>query len=234
MGIFDKDTDLFTEYDVELVFRDKIMGGIPGDPALIEAWLRRHAGEEHAEQHQRLVIQTLREMGADVDDEIEDFDERVQKAVESVAAMKQTNIFKANGHGPYIESRQVKAMLKEVTNILFAGDRWGKTRKGPKSFLAERVFVEPLQIELGRNDPDGYDLFVGHVSDASGKRSTLTYYAFVLQPTIRFRLKVTDDCIDPKHWPMIWVHAQENGLGALRSQGHGTFDITKFDQVGAN
>jgi hypothetical protein len=31
---------LFTRYRARLVFRDKVLGGVPKDPRLIEGWLR--------------------------------------------------------------------------------------------------------------------------------------------------------------------------------------------------
>lgn len=34
------------------------------------------------------------------------------------------------------------------------------------------------------------------------------------------------DTISPEQWTAILMHAQENGLGAVRSQGFGTFDVT--------
>ena len=44
-----------------------------------------------------------------------------------------------------------EAALKESVHILYAGDRWGKTKKGPKSFVAERVFLEGDRIYLGNS-----------------------------------------------------------------------------------
>src|ERR1700730_9140937 len=46
-GIFDAQSTLFTRYAARLVFRDKLLGGVPRDPKLIEAWhcgLRATAG----------------------------------------------------------------------------------------------------------------------------------------------------------------------------------------------
>src|ERR1700738_3167344 len=157
MGIFDD--QLFTEYQVRLRFRDKVMGGVPMDPAIIEGWLRSKAGISDAEEVRQATVRTLQELGADVTS----YDD-LQKASEMLAKVRQTNGFKVDEDGPYLESRAVKAMLKESTNILYAGERWGRTLKGPKSFLAERVFVDPDHISLGKPTFDGVDLFIGHTT----------------------------------------------------------------------
>jgi len=39
------------------------------------------------------------------------------------------------------------------------------------------------------------------------------------------------DCLTPEQWADLWVHAQENGLGALRSQGFGRFFIQQWERI---
>jgi hypothetical protein len=176
------------------------------------------------------------------------------EASEKVATEKQSNGFKRGNGGLYIESRQVKAMLKESTNILFAGERWGATGKGPKSFMAERVFVNPAIVCLDRAEPDGIELVIGHVSGPKGPQSTITYVEYAIEPTLEFEVWVTknqvtvkgskakpgeeespdkatagQESLTAKQWALIWTHAQENGLGALRSQGYGRFDVLAWD-----
>jgi len=228
MGIFDN-AGVFTTYHARLRFRDRLMGGVPKDPKVIEAWIRTKAMITDTEELQRMVFQTLIEMGADVTPDMS-YEEMVTVS-EQVAAIKQSVGFKVGEQGLYLESRVVKAMLKEVTNILYAGDRWGKTKKGPKSFVAERVFVNPDKIWLGVDDPTGVHLFVGHPSGPRGPQSNLTYYEYVERPEIEFDVIVAQDAVDDDHWPEMWQLGQENGLGALRSQGFGRFDIEEWEQV---
>lgn len=229
MGIFDTQTDVFTTYHARICFRDKLMGGVPKDPKIIEGWLRSKAGIEDTEEVKQAMLRTLSELGADVRPGMT-YDELVA-ASEQLATSKQTNGFKVGECGLYIESRQIKSMLKESTNILFAGDRWGKTKKGPKSFVAERVFVNPDKLFLGTKEPTGVDLFIGHTSGPRGPQSNLTYYEYVTEPEIEFTVMVAEDAIPQENWAQIWVHAQENGLGALRSQGFGRFDIMQWDKL---
>ena len=120
---------------------------------------------------------------------------------------------------------------KENTNTLYAGERWGKTKKGPKAYLSERVFVDEERIYLGREKADGVHLQIGHVTGPQGPRSTLTYYDYVQQPTISFTLSSVEDCITADQWKRILVLMQRNGVGALRSLGHGQFRITAFDRA---
>lgn len=231
MGIFDTKAGVFTTYRAELKFRDKLMGGTPKDPKIIEGWLRSKAGIQDTEEVREAMLRTLIELGADNISSQSSFDELVE-ASQALAAQKQTNGFKVCPDGGlYIESRQVKAMLKEATNILYAGERWGRTKKGPKSYLAERVFVNPDKIMLGAPQASGIDLFIGHTTGPKGPQSNLTYIEYVSQPTLTFDVMVAEDAIGHKHWPQLWVLAQENGLGALRSQGFGRFDIVLWERI---
>lgn len=228
MGIFNTAaSDVFTTYHARLVFRDRLMGGVPTNPKIIEAWLRSKAGIEQEEEIRRAMLRTLLELGAEVSPDMS-FAE-LEAASEGLAAQRQTNGFKTDTHGLYIESRQIKAMLKESTNVLFAGERWGVTKKGPRSFVAERIFIAQDRIPLGRMEPDGVELFIGHVSGPKGPQSTLTYHQYVERPTLEFDVLALRDQVKPEQWREVWLHAQENGLGALRSQGFGRFDVEAWD-----
>lgn len=230
MGIFDKQSsDVFATYHARLAFRDKVMGGTPRNPKIIEGWLRSKAGMDDTEEIQQVTYRTLTEMGIEVRPDMTY--EELEAASNAVAASKQTNGFKMDENGLYIESRTVKAMLKEVTNILYAGNRWGVTKKGPRSFLAERVFVNPDNISLGVMEATGIEMFIGHTSGPKGPQSNLTYIEYVTGATISFDVMVLQDAIEAKHWPELWLAAQENGLGSLRSQGHGRFDIMEWSEV---
>jgi len=213
-----------------LQFRDKVMGGIPKDPKLIEGWLRAKAGIEDVEEIRVAMIRTLQERGAEGIDADSPY-EVVEKAAEQIAGTKETSGFKRDSHGLYIESRQIKAALKEATNILYAGQRVGPTKKGARSFLAERVFPTPDQIYLGRSEPDGIEMVVGHVTGPQGPRSTLGYHEYARGATVLFDILVARNEIPTEWWPDIWTLIEENGIGALRSQGYGKTDVLAFDEI---
>jgi hypothetical protein len=227
-GVLDNQSQLFVHYDAQLTFRDKLLGGVPKDPKLIEGWLRAKAGLESGQELRRALLRTLSELGLNASGETTSED--LIHASEELVARRLTTGFKRGEQGLYIEARQIKALLKECTNILFAAERWGPTRKGPKSFLAERVFVQPDRVWLGTDAPDGLEQVVGHLSGPTGPVSTLGYHEYVVRPTLTFSVWVVRDLISASQWADVWVLAQEIGLGAVRSQGHGRFQLTRWSR----
>ena len=228
-GVFDPCSKVFERWHARLVFRDKLIGGVPKDPKLIEGWLRAKAGLEDAQEIRQAMLRTLSEVGVEVSADMSF--EQLERASQVLAGRKQTTGFKVGERGLYVESRQVKAMLKESTNVLFGGERWGPTRKGPRSFLAERVFVDPPRLWLGAEEPAGVELMIGHLMGPTGPRSTLGYHEYVEQPVLEFSVLVVRNSITPEQWADIWVHAQENGFGALRSQGFGRFYVDCWERA---
>ncbi len=228
--IFGLEADLWTVYRARLAFRDKLVGGIPKDPKLIEGWLRNKAGIEDAQEMRVAMLRTLAEVGGGAPEVSIDGDDLAQ-ATSALISQKRTTGFKIGLDGLYVEGRQVKAMLKESTNIVFAGERWGPTRKAAKAFFAERVFIDPDKLTLGVVEPTGVEMVVGHLGGPTGPRSTLGHYEFVEQPSLEFRVMVLRDCITADQWRAIWCHAQENGFGTLRSQGYGRFDVVQWESL---
>lgn len=250
MGIFDnipETQDLYTAYKVDLQFRDKIVGGIPLDPKIVQNWLASRMGDDDRNDLKIRLIQTLQERGVPIEAEMS-FEEII-KLAEEFAETRNANGFKRDepwrtpNRGLYIESRIVKAAIKEVTSILYTGAKWGqRAKKGgadgemiggksPKSMMAERAFVEPQRIYLGVMDPTGIDTFVGHVMTMQGPRSTLTRYEFVYQPKVTFYVAAAEDFVKFEDWAKLWRLCQDNGIGSLRSQGHGTFDVIGWTKV---
>ena len=236
MGIFANQSKLWTRYRAQITFRDKIMGGVPRNTELVEGWIRSKSGITDEEEIKSLVRRTMIENGTWRDDMTDD---EIQSASKQVAALKQTTGFKRDAvMGLFIESRQLKAGIKEATNILFPWTGGSSKQKeaygigkSMKSFLAERVFVSPDRLYLGQAEPDDVELMIGQVSGPQGRRSTLGYHEYVAGATIDFDVLVAHDVIKQEWWVDIWSLMEENGLGALRSQGHGKFDINAWDKV---
>jgi hypothetical protein len=236
--------DFYTRYATRLQVREKIMGGIPLNPKTIEAWLRSKAGVTVEEEVRMMLVRTLIERGAELDPAETDMG-RIMAASDAIAAEKQTNGFKKNGQGLYIEGRQIKAMLKESINALFAGETvqengktkragWGPTKKGPKAFAAEHVFIDDERVLLGAPEPSGVEFVIGHIIGAGGPRSTIGYVEYVLQPALDFTVlcdPIAEEAITHERWRKIWLHAQENGVGAMRSQGHGRFNVVRWERL---
>lgn len=219
---------IYTTYDVEIQFLDKLLGGTPRDPRLIEGWIRKQAGVEDPQELKKMMVRTLEEMGVEIGPNLSDED--ILKAAEGVAGERHTNGFKRDENGLYIESRQIKAMLKEATNVLYAKEKWGKTGKSPQGFVAERVFVNPDRIYLGVQEPTDVEMVIGHLSGPKGSYSTMTHYEAVHKAKISFEVKVLQDLIDAAQWAAIWVQSEMGGMGAARSQGYGLFEVTKWQK----
>jgi hypothetical protein len=252
-GVFDdKADDLFTYYTCTLTIRDRILGGVPSDAHLIEAWIMRNMGVTRREEVQRLTLQTLSEItGIDISelelDPTTTF-ENLKEAAQAIAGKSQTTVFKRNTNGLYIESRQVKAMLREACHILWPSNRgttkWGGSRtknkegaealvggKAPKSYLIESISIEPLHIPLGVLAPTGIDLAVQHIVDRAGPRSALSYYEYVEQCDITLVVVVLRDQIPEEVWYDLWRYCERHGLGAKRSQDHGRFKCVGWRRV---
>lgn len=251
-GIFDHYRDeVFATYALELRFRDRVVGGIPANRKLIEAWLRTKMGITAEEEVQALTVETLKELGLESDGVFEEGQpqtfENIAAASEAIAKKSHLTMFKRDDRGLYLESRIVKAMLKEQVAVLYPGSvaaatdrerdaelkqhRWGQTGKGPRSAIAEWVAIEPDRIHLGVMEPTGIDLSVGHITGPQGPRSTLDLYEYVERAAIGFTVMVLQDRVRDLYWPHIWVAAQEGGLGSKRSQGFGRFDVLRWERI---
>ena len=233
-----KSKALFTTYDCTVQFRDKILGGTPKNPKIIEGWLRAKTGVTDDEEIRQMMFRTLVDMGVEVTPEMS-YDELVE-ASEALASVKQTNGFKQNGKGLYIEDRQVKACLKEAVSILYPwapNNKWGETKKAARSYFVETVFVNPREVLLGLEEPTGVEMMMVHAKGANGVAHSINYSEFASEPEVSFQVQVlrdsigTTDKIKNGEWAEIWTLAQELGLGAGRSQGFGRFDVIKWDKT---
>lgn len=234
VGIWD-DTGLFTRYRVCLAFTDRVMGGIPQKPEIIESWLRQRimGGDEELRLQ---LVKTLQDLEIEVPAAATR--EEIIEAAKKIAATRNGNTFRRDANGLFLANYQIKAMLKEATAILFPGGqgegthKWGVTKKSPRSYLAERVFVDEDGIaHLGRMEPDGTHMQIGQVNGPKGPRSTLTYYDYCERPTITCTVSSLQDSIKPEHWRDILLLGQRLGIGAIRSLGYGQFRVTAFDKV---
>lgn len=141
--------------------------------------------------------------------------------------------FVTNGEGLAKESRDIKAMLKESANVVKSTITVnGKPAVALKSKLAERVFVHPRLVSLGRTEPDEAVERPIHVVTRQGPRTALKRTDVVYDVKLSCRLKVlNDNVITEAILHKILEHASENGLGTDRSQGNGTFtyELTKVE-----
>jgi hypothetical protein len=77
-------------------------------------------------------------------------------------------------------------------------------------------------------------LIIGHLGGPQGPRSVLSYHEYVEAPAaIEFMVPVAEDAVSHGWWPRGGCgHLfEQNGLGATRSQGFGTFDLVWWDRA---
>jgi hypothetical protein len=179
--------------------------------------------------------------------------EVTEQAVKQVASdMAGFNMFKRVGAGPeykgypegllYVEGRQLKAALKEAVAVAANAGKirtknWGNPdnaayKKQLKGWFPEHVFVTDTILPLFTEDGEGISEPKGvlqkfvhtHRGDAIG------YEEYVDQAVVRFHVK-TDVELTEEEWAMIWLTGQDQGLGASRSQGFGTYTVTGWEPV---
>lgn len=230
--------EMYQRIHVTLEFNDRLLGGQPKDPQMIEGWLRANMGLKNSDEMFLRMRQHMIEVGIEGAAEAATHEELIGLGVALGTDMK-TQVFKRDPLGnPYIESRQVKAAIKECVNILWGSERWGATRKGVKGYTAERVFVKPDMILVGAPEDVTVMPMVGHVSGPQGERSTLGMFEYVVQPSVEFHIlqlvgqaKVNSDepALTQDQWCRLFAHMELNGLGATRSQGYGQFEVSQLD-----
>ncbi len=226
MGVFDQYRDKVYKHEFAVgLLVSNLHGGVPTDPKVAEGWIRTKMLENRDDVVKELVAKTMAERGLDPDEPLtsDQLDEVIAEAVKT----RQLSGFYRTPEGELaIRGRHIKAMIKEAANIAYAKDRWGPTNKGTKSFFAEHVFVAEDWIPLGQMMPDGIDQrFV-----ATWRGTGIQYDEYVEDVKIGFTV-LTDYAFTKEQWGTLWVIAERNGLGAARSQGFGTFEVTQWDKV---
>jgi hypothetical protein len=232
----------------------QLVGGTPSHPDVAEAWLRAKLGDRTTdEQIQEELAAVLRARGvdmitasekdkADAVDEVSrlrnlsgfkrDFDTDLARMLQgqaSAAGMPAAEARATIGE-LYVEGRQLKAMIKEVANIAAGAGTldsrgWGHTRKSLLSFVAEHIHVPDDRIYLAQAESTRVNQAFVHTWRGSGIKNEEVVADAVLDFAVWSDWPWTDD-----EWAVIWVTAERNGLGASRSQGFGTFAVTRWER----
>lgn len=195
-------------------------GGTPRNPDVVRSWLQAKAGvsDESAIQNELARI-FVTEPG--VTDE-----EAVAKAIAPITD-RHLNGFRRDAQGLYGEGRHLKACIKEAVSICVASgklpERFGKTKKGTKGFVAEHVCVADDKLYFGRQEHD--EVQTRFVPNRFGTGITVEEVCFEVEITSTI---FTDYDFTQREWAMIWLTAEQNGIGASRSQGFGTFSVLEW------
>lgn len=199
-------------FDGELLIAT-VAGGTPTDPKVAEGWLRTKLADKD-DLIRDAVAEVMVERGVDA-----------EQAAEIVSTNKHLNGFKRDATGLYIDGRQLKACIKEAACVRWPSERWGPTRKGTKSFFAEHVFVTEDRLPLGVTEPTGVMQRFVHTFRGNG----IQYEEYVEDAKVGFSV-ISDYDFKAQEWAMLWLTAEQQGLGASRSQGFGRFEVTRWDK----
>lgn len=223
---------LYNRYNVMLEILDRIDGGTPKDPNLIEGWIKAKTGFDDARTAEIVAEHKL------------DPDKAAALLLEERKDAQWCG-FRRDAIGHFIETRQLKAMMREaLTNVGFAKKRRGSRnvmqhgvevrghKGGPKVYLTDHE-GQPLGDPMTEERPI-------HVQTPQGPRSALTKTDyFGPGTTVLFEIWVLgvpsqeERSLNRQQVVDMLTFAQQNGIGANRSQGSGKFRVVLFEEVGS-
>jgi len=222
--------NLYERYEVEVEVLDRLDGGVPKNPEIIEKWVKaRTKFDDDLTKKQ-----------------IEDHVRDIKQEVEDTASGMWCG-FKADDVGIYIDARQVKALLRECMTMLgISQDKRGSKQiyqhglevKGQGARDRHKIYL--VTPAAGQAHPEPPDLKNEetpiHVQTPQGPRSALKRVDYVPAGT-RLTFEVWIMATHPQEKRHLGQReledmltlAQEDGLGANRSQGCGKFEVMRFD-----
>lgn len=198
-------TNLYKKYQVEIEIRDKLLGGKPKTDKLIKGWLKSRGRENTVER------------------EIEEIDllEEEKKAWSG---------FKKDNQGLYLDSYQIKGMIKEVVKVL----KLSRSVRGLVNLLTSGFFIYPARIYLGKDKPDGFIEETAQVMGRMGPRSIVKRHDYVEKVNLSFEVRFFDTkVLNEETLRLILEAGQEVGLGTNRHEGgeFGKFEVIKLEKV---
>lgn len=217
--------DMWEYYEVELRVLDRLYGGMPKDPNLIDGFL---AGKGLPPMVAKPIAKKAKK---EIDKSLPD-DKPDGENIE-----RSWTCFKKDKKGLYIETRQVKAMLKEACS---ASELW-KQVSGLRSRIGDTLFpkgegVDGTKIYLLTADgsvyrePSGFEQNPARVKGPQGERSIIKIKDYVDAPVVRFDLKVGGSKVNKKILDYLFEYGTEIGLGADRTCERGKFVVAKLDK----
>lgn len=209
---------LYDIFRVSIRARDKLCGGVPKNKDLLADAVRAHTGHDDAHTQKQI-------------------DELGSGAVDLIVE-KSWNGFPSDERGLFIPAFQIKAMFKEVSSLM----RITVEKRGSKQILQHGTFVVKAtsggdRVHFDKKEPDGSDEGPVHVMTPQGPRTAIKRVDYVKNVNITFDVWVYGThATETRHIGEADVVeilrlAQENGLGADRSQGKGTFDVVAFECI---
>lgn len=225
----------------------RIAGGTPSDPNVAESWIKTKITGSSDELIRQAVAEIMVERGMPADEAVEELQKnkhlngfRRTRCAECPA----TGAPCADGkHELYIEGRQLKAAIKEASNVRWPNGRWsiGKngdavlrfkegtertSGKATRNWMAEHVFVQEDRLMLGVTEPDGVAQRFVHTFRGSG----IQYEEFVDNAELHFTI-ASDAKLSDEQWGLLWLTGEQQGIGASRSQGYGRYEMMEWKAI---
>ena len=245
------------EFLVELEFNDDVLGTQPRTEKLmrqfVEAKLNREAKEAEKrgltppseERREELINRHLERL----------FANGIEETIEAETKRMHTTFFR-DARGPYIGHYQIKAMIREMLSCLGITVQKRGSKQTFQHLLSVRACRENgevygggrgLKLHFFRDggivgDVDGYVDKCAHVMTAQGPRSVLKRHDKMEKARLRFLVSVpagvpknrSTALIKDEEIQKIFLHAQNDGIGCSRSQGHGSFKLTRLEKITDN
>jgi len=147
----------FEKYNVKIEFTRRVVGAIPKNPEVIDAWVKARGKKAGRTPKQLEELKKMIEEQVGADEEAE----------------KRWVGFKQDEKGIFLEDRNVKAMLRESANTLDAFR--GKGAVARRQTFQHGLFVEPARIYFRRDgeiirEPDGQQERTIHVITPLGPK----------------------------------------------------------------
>ena len=246
----ENNTALFSKYKVRFQFNDKLCGGVPKSEKAIEGWIRTNVQDKSK----------LEQMISDTKDSIDksnltesDIDNLATSAWNGFKSDKHGLYIEGRQiKAMFKESANV---IKNVLNVSAF-----KARVAERVFVVEdkvRILSVYKKTEgsghmdyISGIDPNDHYNYIAepsgsyegmvHAMTAMGKISALKRVDYVSRPMIEFTLSVLKEKLVtkdkkrldiPTYLMHLITHAQQNGLGAERSQGNGKFRCLFLGEV---
>jgi len=222
-------TRLYNRWNVRIRFRNRLVAGIPGTAELIESWMKARIKFDDA-LRQALIDKNKELLAKSHEEAAKHAEEIVEEQQE-----KTTNVFLRDEHGLYIETRQIKSMFKECGSLLdmYREHRGSKDQIQHGTFLIKGLGPNPdYNTYLGTMVPDGVEERPIHIkSGPMGPRNAIKRVEWVDHCEIEFEIwalripPAATRAVTEQMLTDMLTLAQENGLGADRSQGQGMFHV---------
>ena len=198
--------DLYQKYAVEIKIRDKLLGGKPKTEKLIEGWLKSRSREQTLEKEVQ---------------EIDLMKEEEKKAWTG---------FKKDEKGLYLDSYQIKGMVKEVVKVL----KLASKHRGLAGLIQSGFFVYPARIYLDKEKPDAFIEETAVVMGPRGPRSIIKRHDYTEKVRLNFEIRFFNTgVLKEEILKLILTAGQEVGLGTNRHQGgeFGRFVLVSFGKI---